>query len=237
MTYHIKTEKFEGPLDLLLDLIEKEKLRINELSLAQVADQYLDYIRGNECIELANLADFLSVASRLILIKSRSLLPILEFTEEEEEEIKDLARQLEEYKKFKEISRSLGRMLYSSRASYSRGSYLGVTSAFFPPENVSAFDLKKYFQLVLSEIPVVDKLEEEIVAEVVTLEEKIAHLQETITNKMEICFSEITSQTSDKIEMIISFLAILEMVKQRIIQVEQGELFEDIKINLWISKN
>lgn len=230
MAYHIKTEKFEGPLDLLLDLIEKEKLKVNELSLAQVADQYLEYIRGDERIELANLADFLSVASRLILIKSRSLLPILEFTEEEEEEIKDLARQLEEYKKFKEISQTFGRILNSPRVSYSRESYLGVIPAFFPPDNVNMFDLKKYFQFVLSEIPVIDKLEEEIVAEVVTLEEKIANLQNIIAGKMETYFSEITSCVSDKIEVIISFLAILEMVKQRVIQVEQGELFEEIRI-------
>lgn len=230
MAYHIKTEKFEGPLDLLLDLIEKEKLRINELSLAQVADQYLDHIRGNERINLANLTEFISVASKLILIKSRSLVPILEFTQEEEEEIKDLARQLEDYKKFKEISQLLGHMLYSPRVSYCREGYTGVTSSFCPPENVNVFDLKKNFQLVLSEIPVIEKLEEEIVAEVVTLEEKIAYLQSVITRKMEACFSDLTDQAMDKVEVIVSFLAILEMVKQRIIHVDQSGVFEEIKI-------
>ena len=136
--YYIKTEKFEGPFALLLDLIEKEKLRVSDLSLAQVADQYLEHIRGNEGIDLANLAEFLSVASKLILIKSRALLPVLEFTEEEEEEIKDLARQLEEYKKFKEASQAIGRMLYSPRVSYCRESYVGVVSAFYPPENIKS---------------------------------------------------------------------------------------------------
>lgn len=228
--YNVKIEKFEGPFGLLLDLIEEKKLHVSELSLAQVADQYLEHIRGNERIDLANLAEFLLVASKLILIKSRALLPVLELTEEEEEDIKDLARQLEEYKKFKEASQAISRMLYSSRASYCRESYIGTVSDFYPPENINAFDLKKYFQIILSEIPVIDKLEEELVAEVITLEEKIAYLQSVIAQRMEIHFSEVTEGSLDKVEIVVSFLAILEMVKQRIIQVEQGELFEEIRI-------
>lgn len=215
---------------MLLDLIEKEKLHVSELSLAQVADQYLEHIRGNERINLANLAEFLSVASKLMLIKSRALLPVLEFTEEEEEEIKDLARQLEEYKKFKQASHVISRMLYSSRVSYCRESYAEIAPDFYPPENINIFDLKKCFQVILSEIPIIEKLEEELVAEVITLEEKIAHLQVIITQKMETYFSEVTAGSLDKIDIIVSFLAILEMIKQKIIQVEQGELFEEIKI-------
>ena len=106
---NFKLEKFEGPLDLLLELIEKEELQITELSLAHVADQYLEHIKNNSNIHLENLAEFLSVASKLILIKSRALLPILEFSQEEEAEIKDLAKQLEEYKKFKEAARRMER--------------------------------------------------------------------------------------------------------------------------------
>lgn len=230
MTYYIKTEKFEGPLELLLELIEKENLKITELSLAHVADQYLEHIRSNEGISLSNLAEFLSVASKLILIKSRALLPILQYTEEEEEEIKDLAYQLEMYKKFKEASENIGKLFLAGRVSYSRENSTQAIPAFYPPEGVTALDLKKYFQLVLSEIPVIEKLEEQIVAEVMTLEEKIAHLQEVITRKMETYFSEVTAEASDKVEVIVSFLAMLEMVKQRIIHVEQGGLFEEISI-------
>jgi segregation and condensation protein A len=106
--YNVKLEKFEGPLELLLELIEKEQLKITELSLAHVADQYLDYIKNHDSIALENLADFLTIASRLILIKSRALLPMLQVTPEEEEEIQDLAKQLEEYKKFREASQKIG---------------------------------------------------------------------------------------------------------------------------------
>ena len=90
MGYHFRLDHFEGPLDLLLSLIEREKLDITTVSLAQIADQYLEYLSTEKNVTLENLAAFLSVASRLLLIKSRALLPVLTFTEEEEESVDDL---------------------------------------------------------------------------------------------------------------------------------------------------
>jgi len=232
MAYQVKTEKFEGPLDLLLALIEEERLSITEVSLARITGQYLEYIKNNENIRLENLAEFLSVASKLILIKSRSLLPTLRITDEEEAEIKDLEKQLEEYKKFKEISVRLGKMAMLGRICYAREGFSGVRPIFYPPEDINAFDLKKYFQMVLDEIPVIEKLGEEIVREVVTLEEKISDLQDVLRGRIEATFSDITAQAKDKIDVIISFLAMLEMAKQRIIEVEQGELFKEIKMKV-----
>ena len=230
--YQVKTEKFEGPMELLLELIEKEKLDINELSLSKVADEYLNFIKNNDKIELRHLAEFLSVASRLILIKSRSILPTLKFTDEEEAEIKDLERQLEEYKKFREVSAKLGKMSKSGKRSFSRAGFIGVKSVFYPPKNINVFDLKKNFLKILSEIPLIEKLQEEIVAEVVTLEEKISDLEQMLRKKVETSFSDLVSGAKEKIDVVISFLAILEMVKQRIINVEQKSLFEDIKLKL-----
>jgi len=232
MIYQFKLEKFEGPLDLLLELIEKEKLNITELSLANVTDQYLEHIKNNANIHLDNLAEFLSVASKLILIKSRALLPMLKFTEEEEAEIKDLTEQLAAYKKFKEAAEVLGKIAEKGKISYSREGFSGVKSFFYPPENINIFDLKKYFSAVLSEIPVVEKLEEEVVREVMTLEEKINDLQNVLRQKVETYFSELTVNATDKVDVIVSFLAMLEMVKQRIIHVEQDELFQDIKLKV-----
>lgn len=230
--YQVKLEKFEGPMNLLLELIEKEKMDVTELSLARVSDQYLEYIKNNENIHLENLSDFLNVASKLILIKSRALLPMLEFSEEEEEEIQDLARQLAQFKKFKEVSLKLGELAHSGRICYSRTGFLGVVPVFNPPENVNAYDLKKSFLKVLSEIPVIEKLQEEIVNEVITLEEKISELEIKLRKKMETSFSELVSKAGSKIDVIISFLAMLEMVKQHLIEVEQGTLFEDIKLRI-----
>lgn len=232
MIYNVKLPKFEGPLELLLELIEKEKMAINELSLAKVADQYLEFLRNSENIHLENLVDFLSVASRLILIKSRTLLPTLTVSDQEEEEIKDLEQQLREYKKFKEVSSKIGRMVRLHRHMFSKEGFKGVKSVFYPPENINKYDLKKQFAGVLSQIPVLEKLSEEMVEDVITLEEKIQDLAVTIRKRVEISFSELVSQSSDKIEVIVSFLAMLEMVKQRIVDVEQGALFEEIKLSM-----
>lgn len=230
--YSVKLEKFEGPMDLLLELIEDEKVNITELSLARVADQYLEYIQNNQSIELKNLAEFLSVAAKLILIKSRALLPILKFDDEEEAEIKDLAKQLEEYRRFKEASEKIGKLSVARRICYSRESYLGAAAVFFPPENLNAYDLKAHFLNILSEIPNVQKLQEEIVSEVVTLEERINEIENTLRLKIETSFAGLVEKTADKIDVIVSFLAILEMIKQRIVSVEQQDLFSEIRLSI-----
>ena len=230
MHYDIKLEQFEGPLDLLLQLTEQEKLDITRVSLAQIADQYLDYIAQAKNVTLAHLADFLTVASRLILIKSKALLPLLEFTEEEEEEIKDLEHQLAEYKKFKDATKKLIPMFESNLTSYAREGFLGLAVVFYPPANIAGGDLAKAFSRVLGEIPVTEKLEEEIVKEIITLEDKIIHLHDTLREKIQTSFSQLVVNAKDKVEVVISFLAMLELVKQRLIHVEQGELFSEISL-------
>jgi segregation and condensation protein A len=230
MAYHIKLEQFEGPLDLLLSLTEQEKLDITRVSLAKIADQYLEYIAKAQDITLGHLADFLSVAARLILIKSKALLPLLEFTEEEEEEIKDLEHQLAQYKKFKEAAKNMALLYDSPKASFSREGFSGLGVVFYPPENIVAEDLARVFAKILGEIPVVEKLEEEMVKEVLTLEERIVHLQDALREKMQTSFSELVANAKDKVEIVVSFLAMLELVKQRLIHVEQGELFSEIHL-------
>jgi len=237
MVYQVKLEKFEGPLDLLLNLIEEQKLDVTQVSLAKVADQYLEYLKKKDDITLENLADFLSVASKLILIKSKALLPLLEFSDEDEQDVKDLEQKLLEYKKFKDASKKLKNISERERTCFSRDSFLEITPIFYPPENVNAYDLKKTFAFILNQIPLIEKLEQEMIREVITLEEKINHLQGVIKEKMEASFSEIASSAKDKIEVIISFLAMLELVKQRIIEVEQGEIFQEIKIRHRITDN
>ena len=228
--YQIKTEQFEGPLDLLLQMTEDQKLDITRVSLAKIADQYLEYIANTQNITLEHLADFLSVASRLILIKSKALLPMLEFTEEEEEEIKDLEYQLAQYKKFKEAAKNLADLYDTPAMSFSREGFSGLGIVFYPPKNIVAEDLMKAFSKILGEIPILEKLEEEMVREVLTLEEKIVHLQNTLKEKIETSFSELVANAEDKIEIVVSFLAMLEMVKQKLINVEQGELFSEIRL-------
>src|SRR3989344_4683582 len=104
MSFTIKQQHFEGPLDVLLDLIEKRKFFINDISLAKVADDYLAYIKALEKFPLADSANFVLVASTLVLIKSKSLLPNLELTTEEQGDIADLERRLVLYRRMKELS-------------------------------------------------------------------------------------------------------------------------------------
>ncbi|HBP01055.1 MAG: Segregation and condensation protein A [Candidatus Moranbacteria bacterium GW2011_GWE1_49_15] len=230
MTYNIRIEQFEGPLDLLLQLIEQDKLDITRVSLSRVADQYLEYIGNRENISLENLSQFLSVASKLILIKSKALLPLLRFSEEEEEEIKDLEHQLAEYRKFKDISLKIAELVDANRVCFSRDSYVGFESVFCPPEKISGADLEKSFGKVLGGIPILEKLEEEVVKEVLTLEDRIMHLQDTLRRKVVSTFSEMVAASNDRIEVVVSFLALLELVKQKVVHVEQEGIFQEIKM-------
>ncbi len=230
MAYHFHLEKFEGPLDLLLSLIEKEKLDITQVSLAQVADQYLAYIRDEEALSLQNLSAFLSIAARLILIKSRALLPVLDFSDEEEEAMEDLEYRLKAYRLFREASQKLGALFAGSHGSFTREGYLGTRVVFYPPKDMTKEALRDHFVDVLGDIPVFDTLPEKEIAAIVTLEEKIVHLQQSLSLRAESSFAEIVGGARDRVDVIVSFLAMLELIKQRFIHVEQKAYFSAIRI-------
>lgn len=231
MTYHFRLEHFEGPLDLLLSLIEREQLDITTVSLAQIADQYLEYLGKEESITLENLSSFLSVASRLILIKSRALLPILAFTDEEEEAIDDLEWRLRQYKLFRDAAMRLGGMFGSHARSFIREGFLGSQVVFYPPKDFSVEDIAKHFRSVLGSIPINEEaLPEKVVEQIVSLEEKIFHLQSHISERIEATFSDFSGLAKNKAEIIISFLALLELVKQRFITAEQKIFFDEIRL-------
>ena len=229
--FRVKLPKFEGPLNLLLELIEEQKLDINELSIARVADDYLEYIRNDENISLMNMADFVNIASKIILIKSRSILPSLEMTPEEEKEIKDLEQQLQLYKKYKEAAQILKILFFRKSIMYSREYFSGLAVNFLPPKKFNVFDLKKQYQKLISQISLPEKMPREAVREIISLEEKIVEIQENLRQKIELSFSKIKNSAKNRVEVIVSFLALLELVKQHLIRVEQKELFSDIKIS------
>ena len=141
-----------------------------------------------------------------------------------------MEHQLAEYKKFKEAAGGLNLLLQNPLRFFSRESFVGQGVVFYPPEKITSEDLRKAFSKVLGEIPVVEKLEQEMIKEVLTLEEKIVHLQETLRQKVQTSFAELIANATDKVEVVVSFLAMLEMVKQKLIHVEQGELFSEIRL-------
>lgn len=228
--YQVQISTFEGPLDLLLQLIEKEKLVITEVSLASVTDQYLSYMESREHVPLHDLSSFLSIAAKLILIKSRALLPILTFTETEEEAIEDLQLQLEMYSLFKDRSKTLQALLEQGRGFGVRDRYLGVEGVYFPPEGIQSEHLQQALTSFLGEIEKTVLLPEATLRRIVSLEKRIADIQDLIAIRGQVAFSEMLKGGAPKEETIVSFLALLELVKQKFISIEQASHFEEMTI-------
>lgn len=229
MEYQIKTQNFEGPLHVLLEMIEKQKLDITKLSLAKIADDYLEYVETNGDIDLVNLSEFLYVASQLILIKSKALLPLFELDKEEEEEIGDLEERLRVYQTFKQASENLVSLISNEQKSFGKDEENFSCSVFSPP-SLRKEDLRKIFCSILDQVPNRQELEQEIIREVVSLEEKISQLGRELQQRMKLAFEETISDASDKIEVIVTFLAMLEMIKQKVIVARQEKLFDSIFI-------
>ena len=229
MSFLIKQEKFEGPLELLLELIEQETLSISEVSLGAVADAYLQYLRSLESRDPEAMAEFLVVAAELLLIKSKTLLPNLALTAEEEGSIEELERRLTEYKQIRILAEELRRLVRTKRSLFTREE--GVAHAFFyPPQTLTATALIESLSNFLVLIPKKEKLAEERVRKIISLEEKIRQFQTVFEERIEHAFSEMVRGAGEKVEVIVSFLAILELAKQQFVDLRQNELFEDIII-------
>jgi segregation and condensation protein A len=228
--YKLKLQQFEGPLDLLYELIEKRKLSINEISLAEVADQYLNYLKALEKFPLREAASFLVIASTLMLIKSRSLISTLELSEEEELEIHDLEKRLRLYKEYRKLARNLER-IFGKNIIFQRESFLGVSEVFIEPRGLTLFKLKDSLDFLINSFPATPiDLPQGIVKKTITLEKKINELEERLRDKIKFCFSEIKKPGCEKIEIITSFLALLELIKKGLALAKQESRFEDIEI-------
>jgi len=226
--YVFKHEKFEGPLQILLELIEKEKLAISEISLAKVADEYLLHVKSLGAINPDELAEFLVIAAQLMLLKSRSLLPHLELDEEEKSSIEELERRLEEYRRARERASALKERAALGLRIHARESFFGLPPVFFPPPGVGLANLKAAFESFVDALPKLEKLVEERIKKVVSLEEKISHIRSFLAGFVERAFSEVIKGSRERTEVIVSFLAILELARQRFVDLEQGEPFGDI---------
>ena len=228
-----KLEKFEGPLSLLLKLIEHQELDITQVSMSKVADQYVEYIRSNGNIDPEDMADFLVVAARLLLIKSKALLPYL--YPEEEEEIDELEQQLKMYKEFieasKGIQKRLGKKIFMFAREFNRRALLNNVNLFAPPKNLKKDEVASVFIELLRRIQPPEKLEEKTIDHKVSIEEKILHIQKILLNRIKTSFNEVLERASNKTEVIVSFLAMLEMMRQQEVILEQEEMFGDISIS------
>lgn len=221
--------QFEGPLDLLLSLIEEQKLDITKIALAQVTEQFVSYIRELEQIDPTVLADYLSIAARLLVIKSKAILPTLEIEQEEEEIGGDLTEKLILYKQFKEIAKYL-KLLDSGSQSFTRQLIFSERISFLPDPAIDGQALHASILQVLQGLKELDNLPKAKIKEAISIQEKIDSLQLLITNQIETKLSALLANAKNKSEVIVTFLALLELTKQKILTVEQETLFTDITI-------
>jgi len=230
-TYPIRLPTFEGPLDLLLQLIEREELDITAISLAQVTDQYLAVIEEMGRRNLADLAAFLVVAAKLVLIKSRVLLPRPPSEQDlgVEDIAADLIRQLETYRRFKQVAQELGQREEAGLAAYVRPMPAAPAPAWFDLEEVTLEGLLAAAREALEALPATPA-DEVIAPPPVTVAEQIARIEERLVRKGRIRFDEVLSESASRVEVIITLLAVLELVKQDRVRVCQEELFGPILI-------
>src|SRR5688500_17274544 len=226
--FAVKLEQFEGPLDLLLELIEAEKLDISSLSLSRVTDGYLHYVHDHPEIPPEELADFLVVASRLLYIKSKILLPFLQAVADVEEG--DLESQLRIYREYLDASKSIEAMIGKRRFLFVHEKLPHVDIGFAPPKKLTTGAMADLLRGVLARLEPVVKVPTAIVEKTVSIHEKIRQIQALIAKATSVRFSSVLSSAESRTEVIVSFLALLELVKQRTVTVSQESMWGDITI-------
>ncbi len=237
--YRITTPVYEGPLDLLLQLIERAELDITSLALAQVTDQYLAHLRAMQSAEenqqdAAEVSGFLVIAARLAQIKSAALLPRIPLEAlptEEEDPAEALARQLIVYKRFKEIAVGL-----AQRESDGLRAYLRVAPPAVKVEGrldltgITPHDLIQAARATLLDRPSLPALSQVVAAPRITIREKIRAIIDILRRQGQARFAIFLKQRHDRLEVVVTFLAMLELIKRRMVDATQSELFGDIEL-------
>lgn len=233
LPYQVDLPDFQGPLDLLLNLIEQEELDITKISLAYVTDQYLAYLNILREVDPDELTDFLVVAAKLIVIKSEALLPRppASMLDEEEEDVGDeLARQLLAYKQYKKIAARLQEVEASGRRNFIRLAPPIKIEPKLVPGEISLDTLLQAARNALAIKPPDPVVDEVISRQVVTIGQQMAHIRHELNANRTVNFQGLLAQSRSRIEVIVTLLAVLELIKRRIIRVEQMELFGEIVI-------
>jgi segregation and condensation protein A len=227
--FTIQTETYEGPFELVLELIENHKLHISELSLAKITDEFIGHIKNHELYPVEQTADFIGVASTLLLIKSKSLLPTLELTEGEQEDITQFQDRLQMYEKTREASKELAKLF---------GVSVLVSPLirediplFSPSADLLTPNIITALEKVLTQIVEQEHIPEARVRSSVTLEQMMEALVERVRTAMNVSFKTFSADASAKVDVIVSFLALLELVKDGKLDAVQHNDFEDIQIS------
>jgi segregation and condensation protein A len=232
--YKVKLEIFEGPLDLLLYLIKKDEVDIYDIPIERITKQYLDYLQMFKILDLDVAGEFVVMAANLIYIKSRSLLPVdqqpPEETAEEDDPRWELVRQLIEYKKFKDAAGHLQQRELARENLFTRVPEKPDFQAERPLGEVSIFDLIHAFQTILKRI---DKKEDlrEIFEENFTVSDKIELIMKMTAAGVPLKFSELFAHAASRTEIVVTFLALLELIRLRQLDVTQSQEFGEIELS------
>jgi segregation and condensation protein A len=234
--YKVKLEVFEGPLDLLLYLIKKEEVDIYDIPIERITNQYMEYLSLMQMLNLEVAGEFLVMAATLMYIKSRMLLPAdQQVTDSEEENGEDprweLIRQLVEYKKFKDAALQLSRREGEQSNIFARHGDAGieVDTSKAPLAEVSIFDLINAFNDVLKKAGARDDFHE-ITEEKFSVSDKIEEILYTLRDRTEMLFSEVFAQASSRTEIVVTFLALLELIRLKRLKVRQEKAFGEIRV-------
>ena len=233
--YKVKLEIFEGPLDLLLYLIKRDELDIYDISLERITGQYLEYLQAFKELNIDVAGEFVVMAANLIYLKSRSLLPVDQQPPEEDAEEDDprwdLIRQLIEYKKFKEAAAQLSARQLAQEQTFPRGGTTDMAHIVAPLRlgEVGIFQLINAFQTVLKRIDAREDLRE-IFGEHFTVSDKIETILARVSGGGSLKFSELFAAMASRVEIVVTFLALLELVRLRQIRAIQPEPFLEIEI-------
>jgi segregation and condensation protein A len=234
--YKVKLEVFEGPLDLLLYLIKKEEVDIYDIPIERITNQYMEYLSLMQLLNLEVAGEFLVMAATLMYIKSRMLLPVdQQVTDAEAEEGEDprweLIRQLVEYKKFKDAAVQLSQREEEQANIFPRqGPDTGIeVSKDVPLAEVSIFDLINAFNDVLKKATAREDFHE-ILEERFTVSDKIEEILYTLRDRSEMIFNELFANAGSRAEVVVTFLALLELIRMKRLKVQQTEAFGEIQV-------
>jgi len=234
-TFEIKSETFSGPIYVLLNLVEKYKLSISEISLAKIADDYISFIKEHSK-SLNDITHFLNVASTLILIKSKSLLPQLKFTDQEEAEIKNLEIRLKLLKIFQESSKEI-ESAYNKKQTIFFAKPKKQEIVFRPDTQVHQLTIQAMILEIIKQVPVPEKLNEKKIGKIIKIEKVLERLEKNIANRENKSFFSFLRKEMNKLKKeeqkqytVVGFLAMLELVRAGTVQVSQVKHGDDINI-------
>lgn len=237
MPYRVQIENFDGPLDLLLFLIRKNEVEIYDIPIADITQQYMEYLEVIELLDLENAGDFILMAATLIRIKVQMLLPRPELEGEEAEDPREeLVRKLLEYQRFKEVAQNLGEIEVKQRGLYPRSLFefefaeAQEAADENPVHEVTLYDLMAVFVEMLKKVPPRNQY---TVAQIpVSVEEQSAFIMDYLEKHEKALFTDMLAQFSERIFLIVTFISLLELVRSKQVKLNQSSPFAEI----WIRK-